>query len=472
MAKKKKKNTAKKLLEASKANLARIEELQAQAEELQQESDVTAEERVDAVELALQEQRQAKAEQLRAQRESRALAERLGAQVDTATGMIKPDTMTNPFGIYGPKGGRTKLSQGYRGTGKNRVFVITYADGSEDVTPAPEFVPDDKPDDDKPGDDTTDDAGADDGAGDTGGDTSLAAFYANLAAEEKRSKSLAAFEIFRGFLRQYGLEALASDVEKYKLDGLSDEELLIRLRTESKDYKQRFKANEARIAKGLRALSEAEYIGLEDQYQDVMRRYGLPETYYSRGAMGRQEGFEKFIAGDVSPVELEDRIQTAQNRVLNAPTQIKDALSQYYGAEISNGDVLAYVLDPDRALPQIQRKVTAAEIGGAAAMAGLGATRTRAEELGTFGVTSQQAREGFQTIAEFLPSAQKLGDIYAKQGLGPYTQAVAEQEVFGVPGAADAATKRRRLAQLETAAFSGQAGTTGGALGRERAGQF
>jgi hypothetical protein len=311
-----------------------------------------------------------------------------------------------------------------------------------------------------------------DGAGDTGGDTSLAAFYANLAAEEKRSKSLAAFEIFRGFLRQYGLEALASDVEKYKLDGLSDEELLIRLRTESKDYKQRFKANEARITKGLRALSEAEYIGLEDQYQDVMRRYGLPETYYSRGAMGRQEGFEKFIAGDVSPVELEDRIQTAQNRVLNAPTQIKDALSQYYGAEISNGDVLAYVLDPDRALPQIQRKITAAEIGGAAAMAGLGATRTRAEELGTFGVTSQQAREGFQTIAEFLPSAQKLGDIYAKQGLGPYTQAVAEQEVFGVPGAADAATKRRRLAQLETAAFSGQVGITGGALARERAGQF
>jgi hypothetical protein len=188
--------------------------------------------------------------------------------------------------------------------------------------------------------------------------------------------------------------------------------------------------------------------------------------------MGRQEGFEKFIAGDVSPVELEDRIQTAQNRVTNAPKQVRDALNQFYGAELGNGDILAYVLDPEKALSQIKRKVTAAEIGGGAAMAGLGVGRERAEELGMFGVTSEQARQGYQSIAEFLPSATKLGDIYSKAGMGPYNQAVAEQEVFGITGAADAASKRKKLAQLETAQFSGQVGAAGGALGRERAGQF
>ena len=203
-----------------------------------------------------------------------------------------------------------------------------------------------------------------------------------------------------------------------------------------------------------------------------MRRYGLPESYYTRGDMGRQEGFEKFIGGDVSPVELEDRIQTGQRRVLNAAPQVKDALTQYYGDEISNGDILAYVLDPAKAIENIKRKVTAAEIGGGAAIAGLGTTRARAEELGAFGVTGERAREGFQTIAEFLPTATKLGDIYQKQGLGPYTQAVAESEVFGVTGAADAAQKRRKLAQLESAQFSGQAGAAGGALARERAGQY
>jgi hypothetical protein len=43
-------------------------------------------------------------------------------------------------------------------------------------------------------------------------------------------------------------------------------------------YKKRFAANAARIAKGLGALSEAEYIGLEDQYQNIMRNYGLPQS--------------------------------------------------------------------------------------------------------------------------------------------------------------------------------------------------
>ncbi len=38
-------------------------------------------------------------------------------------------------------------------------------------------------------------------------------------------------------------------------------------------------------AKGLNALSEAEYIGLEDQYQNIMRNYGLPASYYTRAKM-------------------------------------------------------------------------------------------------------------------------------------------------------------------------------------------
>jgi hypothetical protein len=294
---------------------------------------------------------------------------------------------------------------------------------------------------------------------------------ARIEAEEKRRAGQSAYTLLFEEFNRYGLGGLVEPLQALIVQGLSEAEFTLKLR-ETQAYQNRFAANKQRIAKGLRALSEAEYIGLEDQYQSVMRQYGLPDTYYTRGDMGRQAGFEQFIAGDVSPVELEDRIQTAQNRVLNAPGQIKDALAQFYGGEITNGDVLAYVLDPQKALPEIKRKVTAAEIGGAAAMAGLGATRTRAEELGMFGVTGEQARTGYQSIAEFLPTAQKLGDIYAKQGMGPFTQTTAEQEVFGTAGAAEAGRKRRKLTELETAAFSGQAGVAGGALARERAGQY
>ena len=314
------------------------------------------------------------------------------------------------------------------------------------------------------------------GSGDTDGagfrgSGSTTNFDAQQAADAKKQAGQSAYNLLFEQFQQYGLGALVTPLQSLIVEGLSPSEFTLRLR-DTDAYKKRFAANQQRIAKGLSALSEAEYIGLEDQYQSIMRQYGLPQSYYSRGDMGRQEGFEKFIAGDVSPVELEDRIQTAQNRVTNAPKQVRDALTQFYGAELGNGDILAYVLDPEKALSQIKRKVTAAEIGGGAAIAGLGLGKERAEELGMFGVTGEQARTGYQTIAEFLPTATKLGDIYAKQGLGPYNQAVAESEVFGVTGATDAAAKRRKLAQLESAQFSGQVGAAGGALSRERAGQF
>ena len=296
------------------------------------------------------------------------------------------------------------------------------------------------------------------------------AYIAQTAAESKRKAGQSAWDILFGEFERYGMGGLLNDVKEFITQGLSRDELLLKLRA-TPAYEKRFAANAQRIKSGLRALSEAEYIGLEDQYQNIMRNYGLPESYYTRGDMGVQQGFEKFIAGDVSAAELEDRIQTAQNRVVNAAPEVSRALREFY-PDITNGDILAYALDPQQALTNIKRKVTAAEIGAGAMQSGLATGLSRAEELARYGVTGQQAREGFQAIAGILPSASKLGDIYAKQGLGPYTQTTAEQEVFGTTGAADAAQKRRKLAQLETAQFSGTSGAAGGALGRERAGQF
>jgi hypothetical protein len=295
------------------------------------------------------------------------------------------------------------------------------------------------------------------------------AYLDKVKQDQKAEKGKAAFEIFRGFLKQFGIEALAADVEKYKLEGLSDAELLLRLRTESKAYKQRFAANEERIKKGLAALDEATYIALEDKYQEKMRQYGLPASYYARGDMGRQEGFEKFIAEDISPVELEDRIQTAQNRVINANPEVSRALRSFY-PDITNGDILAYALDPQKAITDIKRRVTAAEIGGAALGAGLATDLARAEQLRSYGVTKESAEAGYRNISQVLPRTSTLADIYQKQGLGAYTQATGEQEFLNLPGAAEAVTKRRKLSELETAQFSGQAGR--GVLGRERAGQF
>ena len=290
---------------------------------------------------------------------------------------------------------------------------------------------------------------------------------AQLATEaanaEGKAERQSAYDLLFQQFNQYGLGALVEPLKGLITSGASPAEFTIKLR-ESDAYKKRFAANQARIQKGLTAISEAEYLGLEDQYQNIMRNYGLPESYYARGEMGTQEGFNKFIGNDVSAAELEDRIMTAQNRVINANPEVLASLKAFY-PDINNADILAYTLDPTKGLDAIKRKVTAAEIGGSAMQAGLGISGTRAEELGAAGVTKQQAQQGFQTVAEVAPRGGQLAEIYKQS---PYTQTTAEAEVFGLAGSVDAAKQRKKLTQLETAAFGGSAGA--GAIARDRAG--
>jgi hypothetical protein len=286
-------------------------------------------------------------------------------------------------------------------------------------------------------------------------------------AERKRRTGQSAFDLLLAEFNRYGLGTLLDDVKDLIITGADEASLTLALR-QTKAYQARFAANKDRIAKGLRALSEAEYVTLEDQYQNVMRNYGLPATYYTKDATGKQAGFEKFIAGDVSAAELEDRIAIAQKRVIDAPPQVKEALRQFY-PDIKDGEILAYTLDPEKGLADIQKKVLAAEIGGAAMGAKLGATAARSEELARYGVTAETARQGFGAIGGGLERGRQLASIYQQPD---YTQAIAEEEIFSLPGQTQAGQKRKKIIGMEKATFGGQTGITSGALARDRAGSY
>lgn len=290
----------------------------------------------------------------------------------------------------------------------------------------------------------------------------------NAAVKERDlTQRRSAFQILKEEFDRYGLGQLVGDVENLLIQGTPPAEFAFSLR-QTPTYQARFAANPQRIKKGLRALDEASYIALEDQYQDVMRRYGLPETYYQRNEIGTQLAFEKLIAADVSNVELERRIQNTQARIFDANPEVMTAMRQFY-PNITGGEILAYALDPETALPQLERKIAAAEIGGAALQAGLTTGITRAEELAAAGITKAAAQEQYGKIAQLLPRAGTLAEIYKQ---GPYTQATAEAEAFGLKGAAEATKQRKLLAELEQAQFAGQSGAAKSALARERAGQF
>jgi len=288
-----------------------------------------------------------------------------------------------------------------------------------------------------------------------------------MSQEEKTEERLSAYNILRMEFEQYGLGSLVTDIRDLLVNDTPTSEFGLRLRG-TDAYKTRFKANEARIAAGLSVLSPAEYVALEDQYQNIMRNYVLPASYYNKDSTGRQVGFEKFIAGDVSATELEDRISTAQKRVLNANPEVSRALKQFY-PDITNGDILAYTLDPTQGLEGIKRKVTAAEIGGAALQSGLTTGMARAEELQRYGVDKAAAERGYSTIGAGLQRGSQLAAIYQEN---PYTQTTAEQEIFNIPGAEEARKARQKITGLEKSAFGGQTGITAGALARDRAGGY
>ncbi len=274
-----------------------------------------------------------------------------------------------------------------------------------------------------------------------------------------------AFAILKSALSNYGLETLYPVIEGYMKSGLGSEQAKLKIKTEP-IYQARFAGNEKRRTAGLNVLSEAEYLALEDAYSQTLKAYGQ-QSYFGATRDTRQTKMAELIGGDVSATEFKDRIDLASTRVTNADPGIKAQLKSYY--DIQEADLVGYFLNPKQNLPKLEEKVKAAEIGSAAALQSLGASMATAEDLAKFGVDLATARKGYAAIANVLPTAEKLGQIYSEEGI-TYDQATAEAETF--KGLASAQRKRLQLAEKEIAAFSGQSGTNRVSLNNKTAGQF
>lgn len=274
-----------------------------------------------------------------------------------------------------------------------------------------------------------------------------------------------AFAILKSTLSNYGLESLYTAIEGYMKSGLGPEQAKLKIKQEPV-YQARFAGNEKRRTAGLNVLSEAEYLALEDAYSQTLKAYGQ-QTYFGATRQARQETMAELIGGDVSATEFKDRIDLAVTRVNNADPLIKEQLKSYY--KIQDADLVGYFLNPKENLPKLEEKVKAAEIGSAAAMQNLTTSMATAEDLAKFGVDLATARRGYAAIADVLPTATKLGEIYSEEGV-KYDQATAEAETF--KGLASAQRKRLQLAQREIAAFGGQSGISRVSLSNKAAGQF
>jgi hypothetical protein len=277
-----------------------------------------------------------------------------------------------------------------------------------------------------------------------------------------------AFAALIDLFTSYGLGDLSGTITDLMTAGESSSGALVKLKY-SKEinpktqlpynaaYTARFAGNASRVSKGLNALTEAQYISNEDAYAETLRAYGLGNML-STDRTANQKKFADYIANDVSSTEFANRIKTASDSVINADPQVMKTFQQYYGG-LTTSDLVSYFLAPDETLPMLQQKVSASEIGTAAQEQGLGTTdKARSEYLAKMGVNQaggMSAISGYQNIADVLPTGQKLSSIYKEAGIN-YDQTTAENEYLLQN--ANAATKRKQLASLERAKFSGDAG--------------
>jgi hypothetical protein len=277
--------------------------------------------------------------------------------------------------------------------------------------------------------------------------------------------------------------ALLAAMGVYNISGLADtllairtaypditsEDMLSLLRYDKRynaGYLQRFAGNAKLTAAGKPMLTEKEYLANETAYEKIFKAYDV-----TRFANTSQ--YADLIGNQLDPDEVNTRVSMAYKRIINADVSVLNALKKF-ASSLSTGDLVAAMLDPRNQVPELNKKITSAEIGGAALRQGLQAFEMATsiqssrysnvmegtigtEQARLSGADAASANVDYQKIAGELPTMEFLSSI--SKGLPQYAQKEAEQA--RIQGLASAQRKQQDLLALEASRFAGGAGNIG-----------
>ena len=233
------------------------------------------------------------------------------------------------------------------------------------------------------------------------------AYAKQMRIQDEKNRVNNVVATLTGVMNDYGLGTLMTKITSMVQEGLNADAVMAQVR-QTTEYASRFPAMKALSAKN-RVISEAEYIAFERNAASLERSYGLPE-----GMLGKDQ-VTKLLENEVSGKELGDRVNLAATGAFATSPEVKSQFKDYYG--ISSGGLTAYFLDPDQALPLLERQVNSASIGAEAQMQQFDFDLKTSERLTEYGVTRESARQGI-TIAAGQKSFQNgFGDIVTQDQL-------------------------------------------------------
>ena len=221
-------------------------------------------------------------------------------------------------------------------------------------------------------------------------------FAQQQAAQQTAQRRQDARTTMASVLATYGLGDLSdfvyNEIIAKETVNINNPDAIIFAIREQPAYKKRFAGNAARLKKGLSELDPASYIALENQFRQTLQSNGLPANFYDQA-----EDFQAFIEGDVSPSELNERVQQGYRAVADADPAVKEQMKNLYG--VDEGQLAAYFLDPKRTAPLLSRQAQAANIAARGfEQGGIQLSGQFAEDLARRGISEQQARAGFAEV--------------------------------------------------------------------------
>lgn len=258
-----------------------------------------------------------------------------------------------------------------------------------------------------------------------------------------------AYAFLTGMLKQWGIESLAPTVLDLLQEGYSTEAVPVLLQ-DTPAYKQRFVGNELRKKQGLPALSPGEYLSAEQSYRNIMQAAGLPEGFYDN-----PDDYAGFIGRDVSPLELQRRVDKAVKAANTLDQSSVDLLQEWYGADRSHA--AAFYLDAERGMDAINRAERGITIASAAGARGVGLDKSTAERYGAAADEQNYQRQA-QQFAEYADRGSFFGQVYGQN----YNSETAAQQVFS--GSQQAQDILKRLAKREESEFAASGGPSSAGL--------
>lgn len=253
------------------------------------------------------------------------------------------------------------------------------------------------------------------------------------------------------FLQTAGLQGLGAQAWDWYLNGQSPDQIFLRIQ-QTPEFETRFPGFNELAAAG-KPVSVAQWVSYEATVRGLFEAAGIDPQFYDQ-----PEDIAKFITQNISPAELQQRLQMAQ-----------DVVSHHYDTEysrlngVSQGDLVgAEFLNPDKAAPILERKYAAAQASTLATQSGYGPLdQTEAERLAATGVSAGQEQQGFGTLASQQELFQPLDS--GEQAISRDTQLSAQFNNNAQAQNQIETQRRRRQAQFSEGGSysSSQAGYSG-----------